>query len=390
FEDTSLYRYNRLIGLNEVGGDPAQFGISIAAFHHANAERAEHWPHAQLTTATHDTKRGEDVRARLAILAAVPGAWEQHVRRWSRYNQRKKQTIDDRPAPDRDDEYLLYQTLVGACPVELLADGGDAGAADKFIERLQGYMNKAIREAKRNSSWTNPDAAYEQATADFVARVLDPPGSRLFLDDFLPFARAVAASGVDASLVQMTLKLTCPGIPDVYQGGELWDLNLVDPDNRRPVDFNRRRRLLGKAKRVDRASGAERVAAIREMRQQWHDGRIKLFVLYKLLELRRRYPEIFANGTYTALETEGPRAGRLCAFARAFGGCRVVVAVGRHRAGADGGWDGTLVRTGEPAEWREVIRDKAVQASPDIEASALFDVLPVAVLVNNKETSCTS
>ncbi|HET7371654.1 MAG TPA: malto-oligosyltrehalose synthase, partial [Gammaproteobacteria bacterium] len=383
-EDTALYRYNRLIGLNEVGGDPSQFGISVAAFHHANAERAAHWPHAQLTTATHDTKRGEDVRARLAILAAVPGAWEQHLRRWARYNQHKKQPVDECPAPDCEDEYLLYQTLLGACPVELLTDAWNDGVADEFVTRVQGYMNKAIREAKRNSSWTNPDAAYEQATADFVARVLEPAGSRLFIDDFLPFARRIATAGVDASLVQLTLKLTCPGIPDIYQGGELWDLNLVDPDNRRPVDFERRRRLLAKAKRAARQHSHARATALRDMREQWSDGRIKLFVLHQLLELRGRYPEVFAQGGYTALEADGPRAGRVCAFIRAFDGCRIMIAVSR-RGVETAGWEGTVVHTGEPAEWQDLIGGKTLPASASLAAPTLFADLPVAVLINNKE-----
>ncbi|HET7307155.1 MAG TPA: malto-oligosyltrehalose synthase [Gammaproteobacteria bacterium] len=388
FEDTALYRYNRLIGLNEVGGDPAQFGISVAAFHHANTERAEHWPHAQLTTATHDTKRGEDVRARLAIVAAAPEAWEQHVRLWARYNRHKKQPIDERAAPDREDEYLLYQTLVGAWPVEMLDADWSTDAADNFIGRVQGYMHKAIREAKRNSSWTNPNEAYEQAIADFVARILDPAGSRLFLDDFVPFAHRTAEAAVDASLVQLTLKLTCPGIPDVYQGGELWDLNLVDPDNRRPVDFEVRRRLLAEVKRTDELQGAERVAALRDMRAHWRDGRIKLFVLHKLLQLRRHYPQVFSGGAYTALEADGPRAGRICAFVRTHESCRIMVIVARPRAEA-GGWAEAVLQS-EPGEWREVVRDQPLVSAATIELAELFDTLPAAVLINDKENRCTS
>ncbi|HET6725028.1 MAG TPA: malto-oligosyltrehalose synthase [Gammaproteobacteria bacterium] len=377
FEDTVLYRYDRLIGLNDVGGDPGRFGISVAAFHHANGERAEYWPHAQLTTATHDTKRGEDVRARLAILAATPAEWNRHVRYWARSNRRRKQSVNDQPAPDRNDEYLLYQTLIGAWPVELLADEWNADAAARFVERVQGYMNKAIREAKRHSSWTNPDAAYEQAVADFVVRIIDPDGGSLFLDDFLPFAREVAAAGVDASLVQLTLKLTCPGVPDIYQGGELWDLSLVDPDNRRPVDFDARRQLLQDIKSIE----AVQSTMLREMRERWHDGRIKLFVLHKLLELRRSHAAFFADGSYQPLDVEGPRAERVCAFVRELGDRRMAVAVMLPAAHARD-WAQTYVHLpeGGAAEWYDVIHGRPLASSKAIAAPDLFADLPLAVI----------
>jgi (1->4)-alpha-D-glucan 1-alpha-D-glucosylmutase len=379
FEDTALYRYNRLTGLNEVGGDPGRFGMSPAAFHHANSQRAAHWPNAQLTTATHDSKRGEDARARLAVLASMPEAWDEHVQSWARYNQRKKTTIDDHAAPDRNDEYLLYQTLVSAWPPVLLDAEWNREAGGDFVERVKRYMNKAIREAKRHSSWTNANDAYEQATADFVARVLDPDASPLFMADFKPFVRKVAEIGVDMSLVQLALKLTCPGIPDVYQGGELWDLNLVDPDNRRAVDFSLRAQYLDRVKRAARLQGAERVAAVGALRENWRDGQIKLFVLRELLMLRRRYAALFDKGGYEVLEVTGPRAERVLAFAREYRGQRLIIAV--HRPGAQPvGWRDTRLAAVEPARWREVISGIRVDSSLPIDAARLFDTLPVAVL----------
>ncbi len=236
-EDTALYIYNRLISLNEVGGDPARYGEPLAAFHEKNARRLERWPDSLICTATHDTKRGEDVRARISVLSEVPAAWGAHVRRWRMINRRFKQELDGQTAPDRNDEYLLYQTLVGAWP----AEDGEA-AAGSLVDRVASYMEKATKEAKQRTSWTNPDSGYDQALRDFVTRLLAPRSP--FRDAFLPFQRLVALYGSVNSLAQTLLKIASPGIPDFYQGSELWDLSLVDPDNRRPVDFAARQRLL--------------------------------------------------------------------------------------------------------------------------------------------------
>ncbi|HET7611840.1 MAG TPA: malto-oligosyltrehalose synthase, partial [Rhodanobacteraceae bacterium] len=212
FEDTALYRYPRLLCLNDVGGDPRQFGMSVAAFHHANQQRARQWPHAMLATATHDTKRGEDVRARVAALASIPVEWGHEVRHWARLNRPWKLPVQERAAPSPADEYLLYQTLIGAWPIELMEGAWDEGVAAKFVARIQAYMTKALREAKLNSSWNNPDTGYEDATTRFVARILDRDTGRLFLEAFLPLQRRVAELGVHNSLVQLVLKLTCPGV----------------------------------------------------------------------------------------------------------------------------------------------------------------------------------
>jgi (1->4)-alpha-D-glucan 1-alpha-D-glucosylmutase len=326
FEDTALYRYHRLTALNEVGGDPRRFGLSVPAFHSANVQRAEHWPRTMLTTATHDTKRGEDMRARLSALSEIPWEWSRAVRRWSRLNRPHKQDIAGVSAPDRNDEYLLYQTLIGAWPVELTDGRWSRKAAAEFGTRIQSYMIKALREAKQRSSWADPDTRYEQAVQDFVARLLDTDSGRAFLDAFLPLQARAAELGVHNSLVQLALKLTCPGVPDIYQGSELWDFSLVDPDNRRPVDFGARARLLKKITALDAATPQRLAEEISKMRNEWRDGAIKLYVLHRLLRLRAAHPAPFEKGDYRPLQVQGVDPDSAIAFERKSGKTRIVVA----------------------------------------------------------------
>jgi (1->4)-alpha-D-glucan 1-alpha-D-glucosylmutase len=321
-EDTSFYRYFRLISLNEVGGDPRRFGVSVAAFHHMNQERLRRWPHTMLATATHDMKRGEDVRARINVLSEHPAVWQRNLRRWAAVNRPHRGELDGAPAPSADDEYLLYQTLLGAWPVELLDGVDDARALAAFRDRVCAYMTKAQREAKLHSSWTSPNPDYEQATQRFVERVLDPRFGRRFLERFLPAARDIAAFGAMNSLAQTVLKLTVPGVPDIYQGTEMWDLSLVDPDNRRPVDYDLRRRLLAALK----TGNAPDPAALME---SWRDGRIKLYLTWKLLALRRARPDLFLSGSYLPLEVEGEKAGHVLAFLRRCGAETLLVVVPR-------------------------------------------------------------
>ena len=243
-EDTAFYRYNRFVALNEVGGHPDEFGIGLGAFHHANRQRAEHWPHAMLATATHDTKRGEDTRARLAVLSEMPDEWSRQIQTWSRLLRARRGDVEGTAPPDRNDEYLFYQLLVGTWPVELLDDVSDGAPIAAYAERLKATMVKSMREAKVHSTWAAPDAAYEDAMLTFVEEALDLSRSAAFLDSLLPFVRTVARFGAHNSLIQTVLKLTCPGVPDIYQGSELWDLSMVDPDNRRPVDYGLRERAL--------------------------------------------------------------------------------------------------------------------------------------------------
>ncbi|MBV8857291.1 MAG: malto-oligosyltrehalose synthase, partial [Acidobacteria bacterium] len=239
-EDTAFYRFYPLASLNEVGGEPALIGVSAERFHERNRDRQETWPHTLSATSTHDTKRGEDVRARLNALSEMPREWQAALASWGRLNSSKKAVVEDQPAPDRNDEYLLYQTLLGAWPAEPL----DAEGLGRFRERIAEYMQKATREAKVHTSWINPNEEYDAAVREFVGRLLRGGDGDAFLQDFLPLQRRVAFFGYFNALAQVLLKLTSPGVPDLYQGSELWDLSLVDPDNRRPVDYRRRREVL--------------------------------------------------------------------------------------------------------------------------------------------------
>ncbi len=315
-EDTAFYRYNRLVSLNEVGGNPGQFGTSVAAFHRFMLERARHWPASLSATSTHDTKRSEDVRARINVLSELPREWSAALTRWSRLNARKRTLVDGRPAPDRNDEYLLYQTLLGTWPLGPL-DEAEPGA---FTERIVAYMLKALKEAKVHTSWINANAPYEEAMRHFVEAILDRSGPNPFLDDFQALAAKVAQLGMFNSLSQTLLKLAAPGVPDLYQGTELWDFSLVDPDNRRPVDFARRIQAL----QTLQCPESERARLAEELLQTREDGRIKLYVIQQSLLLRRQCPELFQAGAYVPLRASGPARQHVCAFARVVGGQSVV------------------------------------------------------------------
>lgn len=311
-EDTSFYIYNRLVSTNEVGGDPKRFAVSPAAFHHANQERARRWPHAMLATSTHDSKRSEDVRARINVLSELAGEWREHLARWRRLNRRKKRRVDDRWAPSANDEYLLYQTLLGAWPLTALDEAGLA----EFRERIQSYMLKAIREAKVHTSWINPNTEYEQAVVDFVCALLASMNGNPFLNDFLPFQKRIAHLGMLNSLSQVLLKLTSPGVPDLYQGNEIWDFSLVDPDNRRPIDYPRHQAMLEELDVFTNVADSELAVRARSLVDVMEDGRIKLYVTRRLLDLRQQYSHTFRDGRYAPLEVYGASAEHLCAFAR--------------------------------------------------------------------------
>jgi (1->4)-alpha-D-glucan 1-alpha-D-glucosylmutase len=331
-EDTVFYTYNRLVSLNEVGGSPDRYGVSASVFHRQNAERLECWPHSLLTTATHDTKRGEDVRARLNGLSEMTWEWESAVGRWSRLNSSKKAVVEDQPAPDRNDEYLLYQTLLGAWPAGPLT----AETLAVFRERIAAYMQKATKEAKVHTSWVNPNEEYDEAVQQFVARILSDPDDP-FLKDLQAFQRKIAFFGSCNSLAQVLLKLTCPGVPDFYQGSELWDLSLVDPDNRRLVDYRRRRELLNDLQgRIDEAGGDLR-PLVAELLANVPDGRVKLYLIYQALHFRRVHEQLFAQGAYLPLEAAGAKRDHVCAFARSAGDEAVLVAVPRLVARLVGG-----------------------------------------------------
>ncbi|HEX8989210.1 MAG TPA: malto-oligosyltrehalose synthase [Rhodocyclaceae bacterium] len=311
-EDTAFYAYNRLVSLNEVGGDPARFGVGVAAFHRAAQDRGLRWPHALLATSTHDTKRSEDVRARIDVLSEIPAEWLDHLRRWRRVNRAKKRSVDGRQAPSLNDEYFLYQTLLGVWPAH------DAGSdeVEALRGRVKSYMRKAIREAKANSSWLNPDPGYEQALDAFVDALLASGSRNYFLEDFLPFQRRIAHFGMLNSLSQVLLKIASPGVPDFYQGCELWDLSLVDPDNRRGVDYDLRREILSALGPLGELRGEARARAARALCDGMADGRIKFYLTWRALHCRQRLRQLFQGGLYLPLQAAGAKAEHACAFAR--------------------------------------------------------------------------
>jgi (1->4)-alpha-D-glucan 1-alpha-D-glucosylmutase len=313
-EDTAFYRYNVLLSINEVGGDPLRLGRMVAEFHEANARRLAGWPHEMLATATHDTKLGEDVRARLNAVSEIPGEWNREVSRWMRINKGSRTLIDAEPAPDRNDEYRLYQALVGVWPLEIGEDAREA--PPELVERLQGYMLKAVREAKVHSSWLTQNQPYEDALNGFVERVLTGPGGARFVPAMLPLQRRIAAIGMLNSLSQLAMKMGSPGVPDFYQGTDLWDLSLVDPDNRRPIDFTRRATMLDDVDAALERSSSGRLGVIAGMLDQWRDGRIKLLVTAAGLRLRRRDADLFLSGSYQPLEVDSSVPGDAVAFAR--------------------------------------------------------------------------
>ena len=275
-EDTVFYIYNRLPALNEVGGEPQQFGLSVEVFHERNLDRQRDWPATLLATSTHDTKRSEDVRARIVAISEIPELWRRSLQRWGTANHRWKRMVNDLEAPDANEEYLLYQTLLGTWPMQANGEPEPVPAPD-YIERIQAYMAKALKEAKINTSWIQPNEEWDAAMHDFVARILDSSPRNKFLPIFLPAAKEIIRLGAINSLTQTLLKLTSPGVPDIYQGTEIWDYSLVDPDNRRPVDYDLRRQML---KSLSSATPGE-------LMQTWPDGRIKLFLTKQLLQFRR-------------------------------------------------------------------------------------------------------
>jgi (1->4)-alpha-D-glucan 1-alpha-D-glucosylmutase len=324
-EDSVFYTYNRLASLNEVGGSPDRYGVSVDAFHRQNAERLEQWPHTLLATSTHDTKRAEDVRARLNALSELAGEWQSALARWGRLNSSKKVVVEDQPTPDRNDEYLLYQTLLGAWPA--VPPTGEGLAA--FAERIARYMWKATKEAKVHTSWINANEEYDEAVSQFVHRLLPGTPDDPFLTDLLSLQRRVAFFGYFNSLAQILLKLTCPGVPDFYQGTELWDFSLVDPDNRHPIDYRRRREILAELQGKVARAGDDLTPLIDELLAAVSDGRVKVYLVYRALGFRRTHEELFARGAYLPLEASGAKRDHVCAFARRAGGQVVVVVVPR-------------------------------------------------------------
>lgn len=391
-EDTAFYIYNHLVSLNDVGFNPRGFSISVDAFHYENLQRLHQWPGAMVTTSTHDSKRGEDVRARINVLSEVPGEWKRHLSRWKRFNRGKKKQIDEHRAPFDNDEYLLYQTLIGSWPLETV----DEKNLETFRQRVDGYMLKAIREAKAYTSWLNPNEEYEEAMHHFVNALLSDPERNPFLIDFIPFQQRLARFGLLNSLSQTLLKLTIPGVPDIYQGNELWAFNLVDPDNRQPVNYTSRQEALDELVVAEENGTLQDL--LRNSIENLQSGRAKLYLTWKILEWRRENPDIFLRGDYQSLAVQGPAAAHICAFSRVLDGREVVVVAPRWFARLAGGsegdplladhWKNTRVQAIEGAAGKafyNVLSGKPVQVVNDdsvdcFNAVDLFEFFPVALL----------
>jgi (1->4)-alpha-D-glucan 1-alpha-D-glucosylmutase len=309
FEDTCLYIYNRLISLNEVGGDPVSFGTSLHQFHHFCVKRCDSNPHAINASSTHDTKRGEDVRARINVLSEIPREWKRHLKRWATVNRKFKTNVHELDVPDGNEEYALYQTLIGMYPF-------DPNEYADVIPRMEQYIEKMLREAKVHSFWSEPDTEYENAVKLFLKTIFTPSEQNLFLDEFIPFQKRIAHYGILNTLSQTLLKMTAPGVPDFYQGTELWDFSLVDPDNRRTVDYALRNAYLTEI--ISRSNRENIFDYIASLRENAIDGRIKMFLIYKTLAARREHQNLFLHGLYSQIRVTGKYRDHIIAFSREF------------------------------------------------------------------------
>jgi len=402
-EDTALYRFNRLSSLNDVGGEPDVFGTTVRGFHADNRARARFWPHEMLASSTHDSKRSEDVRARISVLSQMPSQWRAMLVRWRRMNREHKCDVGGRPAPGPNQEFLLYQTLLGTWPLGDL----DQAARDSYLHRIQNYMIKAAREAKLRTSWADQSPEYEQALGQFIADILQPVPENAFPADLATEARQLARLGYLNSLTQTLCKLTAPGVPDIYQGNEFWDDSLVDPDNRRVVDYAARRESLARLIHGCRDATA-RADCARLVCDAPHDGAPKLLLTWTVLNYRRANAALFRDGSYTALRVTGKQAANLCAFARRHGtGVAVTIAPRLHRSllAPDGdslripiqAWDDTAVelpRRCRPRDWINVLDGCAAVAADqgDDRVIRVADVLgnfPVALLAAKNLTAAT-
>ncbi|UQA62913.1 malto-oligosyltrehalose synthase [Polyangium aurulentum] len=383
-EDTAFYVYNRLVSLNEVGGEPERFGIDVEEFHKGNAIRMEHWPHSMLATSTHDTKRSEDVRSRISVISELPGEWDKTLRSLADAAEPFRSKLEEHTAPDCNEEYLYYQTLLGTWPFDA------ESASPEYVERMVEYMRKATKEAKVNTSWINADPTYDAAMEQFVRKTLDPgPEAKAFREALLPLARTIAYHGMWGALSQTLLKLTAPGAPDIYQGNELWDFSLVDPDNRRPVDYALRRRML--AEITERRRGGDAGLA-RALIEGASDGRIKLFVTMVALEARRDWPDLFGQGAYLPIAVTGGNRELVVAFARRHGDRELLVVAPRFSARLSAGrreppvgaiWGDTSLKLeeGGGAEYKNLFTGEKVTASGlSLPLSRVLADFPVALL----------
>ncbi|RKY36137.1 MAG: malto-oligosyltrehalose synthase [Candidatus Omnitrophota bacterium] len=382
-EDTVYYVYNRFLSLNEVGSSPAKFGVYLNEFHNFNKRRKKFYPHTLNTLATHDTKRGEDLRARLNVLSEIPLKWETSVKHWHKINKKHKIMFGRAYAPDKNDEYFLYQTIVGALPFS-----GEQYA--EFVKRLKEYLVKAVREAKVHTAWLKHDVEYENAFLRFAEQILNFSAMGTFLESFLPFQRKAAFYGIFNSLSQTLLKITAPGVPDFYQGTELWDFNLVDPDNRRPVDFALRQEYLSDIKEK---INKDIKALIIELWQNKEDGRLKLFLVFMALQARNQFRAVFEQGNYIQIEVCGRFKDSVIAFARNYGDTWILTIVprflcsvieeGQQALGREV-WQDTSVVLPETntLEWTNLITSEQIKTGKTLLAGEIFSLFPCALLCN--------
>lgn len=381
-EDTLFYVYNRLLSLNEVGGHPGRFGITSTEFHTFNQKQSIAWPHKMNATATHDTKRGEDARARLNVLSEIPEEWENQVKTWSEINRSQKINVRGRAVPAANDEYFFYQTLVGAYPF-------DESENATFVGRVKDYLLKSVREAKLHTAWLRPDTAYEEGFIEFVENVLEPSESNQFMQEFLPFQKWVTSYGIFNSLSQTLVKYTAPGVPDTYQGTELWDLSMVDPDNRRPVDYNQRISFLNEIKEK---AQADVLKLIDELFSSKEDGRIKLFLTYRVLQARKENLAVFQKGDYLPLDVSGKFKDHIVAFARSNGN-KMSIAIaprfltslvqpGEYPLGKQV-WDDTYLQlpSAAPLVWKDAMTAQMIQADGTLQIGEALQHFPVALLI---------
>ncbi|MGP0074666.1 MAG: malto-oligosyltrehalose synthase [Bryobacteraceae bacterium] len=388
-EDTAFYRYYPLASLNEVGGDPERFGVSGSAFHRRNLIRRELWPNGMNASSTHDSKRGEDVRARINVLSEIPGEWYRAIRRWRDLNRSAKTRVDERHAPDSNEEYLVYQTLVGTWPLYPM----NPDEHEAYVRRIDGYVQKALHEAKVHTSWVNPNSEYEQAVTKFVERVLEPSPGNLFLQDLRQFQAPIARAGLWNSIAQLVVKIASPGVPDFYQGNDLWAFDLVDPDNRRAIDYEVRRKMLAS---LQEQASRDRAGLVDRLRENLCDGAIKLFVTSEALRFRRDHRDLFAQGSYTALSVEGNRSRHIVAFSRALANQTLLAVTGRfflklcnsHHKPIGDVWGNTSIALPKKAEhqtFRDIFTGEIIQAEQSegglvLPVNKIFSRCPVALL----------
>jgi (1->4)-alpha-D-glucan 1-alpha-D-glucosylmutase len=367
------------------GGDPDEFGVDLETFHRFNDLRSRLWPHTLNTTSTHDTKRGEDVRARIHVLSEIPTEWGTSLKAWNKINNAKKSKVHGLTVPEKNDEYFLYQTLVGVFPFS-------EGVDNRFIRRIKDYAIKAVREAKVHTAWLQADTAYEDAYLSFIDKILDPGPDNAFMKAFLPFANKVAHFGLLNALSQTLIKTTSPGIPDFYQGTELWDLNLVDPDNRRPVDFEKRKAML---KAIQERAKHDMLGCIEELLATKKDGRLKLFLIHKALGMRARLPTLFQEGRYIPLRISGTLKDHLIAFARQQDRDWAVTIAPRFLIGLieEGQyplgpeiWQDTSLMLPEnrPRTWRDAITEQIVEGEGRLIIGDALRFFPVSLLIGTE------